>query len=79
MKKQANTIYTKRHGIRRLKPEVDFADFQRRFPDAIKIDYLPGPDEMEDFEFEAIDGCHVDPDGCCEHGCPSWLLAFGLI
>jgi len=24
-------------------------------------------------------GCEVEPDGRCEHGCPSVLLALGLI
>jgi len=28
---------------------------------------------------EATDGCWVEPDGYCEHGCPSWLIALGLI
>lgn len=28
---------------------------------------------------EATDGCHVESDGTCEHGHPSWLKAFGLI
>ncbi|HUT15460.1 MAG TPA: hypothetical protein VMY98_04365 [Anaerolineae bacterium] len=28
---------------------------------------------------EATDGCWVEPDGHCEHGCPSWMLALGLI
>ena len=28
---------------------------------------------------EATDGCWVEPDGRCEHGCPSWLLVMGLI
>ena len=28
---------------------------------------------------EATDGCWVEPDGVCEHGCKSWLLALGLI
>lgn len=27
----------------------------------------------------ATDGCECDPDGYCEHGCPSWLLRLGLI
>ena len=26
-----------------------------------------------------IDGCEVEPDGRCPHGCPSVLLAAGLI
>jgi hypothetical protein len=28
---------------------------------------------------EATDGCVVEPDGTCPHGCPSWLLVLGLI
>jgi hypothetical protein len=28
---------------------------------------------------EATDGCWVEPDGACEHGCQSWLLVLGLI
>ena len=28
---------------------------------------------------EATDGCWVEPDGECEHGCQSWLLALGMI
>jgi hypothetical protein len=33
----------------------------------------------EDGGCEATDGCWVEPDGCCENGQPSWLLALGLI
>lgn len=25
------------------------------------------------------EGCEVEPDGRCEHGCPSILLALGMI
>ena len=28
---------------------------------------------------EATDGCWVEPDGTCEHGCQSWLLELGAI
>lgn len=28
---------------------------------------------------EATDGCIVEPDGICPHGCESWLLVLGLI
>jgi len=28
---------------------------------------------------EATDGCPVELDGTCEHGCPSWLIELGLI
>jgi hypothetical protein len=27
----------------------------------------------------ATDGCHVEPDGSCPHGHPSWLVRLGLI
>ncbi|MCI0527481.1 MAG: hypothetical protein L0Y56_08550, partial [Nitrospira sp.] len=27
---------------------------------------------------EATDGCVVEPDGTCPHGCQSWLLVLGL-
>lgn len=28
---------------------------------------------------EATDGCWVEPDGYCEHGCESWMLRLGYI
>jgi len=28
---------------------------------------------------EATDGCWVEPDGYCEHGKPSWMVALGLL
>jgi hypothetical protein len=33
----------------------------------------------EDGGCEATDGCFVEPDGTCNHGQPSWLVALGLI
>ena len=33
----------------------------------------------EDGGCEATDGCWVEPDGTCDHGQPSWLLALCLI
>lgn len=27
----------------------------------------------------ATDGCHVDLDGVCSHGYPSWLIMYGLV
>jgi hypothetical protein len=33
----------------------------------------------EDGGGEATDGCFVQPDGTCDHGQPSRLLALGLI
>jgi len=34
---------------------------------------------MSDGGCEATDGCWVEPDGSCEHGCDSWLVKLGLI
>jgi hypothetical protein len=40
---------------------------------------------LEESTFEGIapacctEGCEVEPDGHCEHGCPSVMLAVGLI
>jgi len=28
---------------------------------------------------EATDGCWVETDGRCKHGCPSWQVELGLI
>ncbi len=28
---------------------------------------------------EATDGCWVEPDGVCEHGCDSWMIEMGMI
>ena len=34
---------------------------------------------MMDGVAEATDGCQVEPDGECPHGCPSWLIKLGYI
>lgn len=44
----------------------------------------PTIEEMEEMMFNygtcyATDGCIVEPDGECKHGCKSWLLELGLI
>ena len=36
-------------------------------------------DMLDEGVCEATDGCEVEPDGVCQHGHPSWLLADGLI
>lgn len=28
---------------------------------------------------ETTDGCSVEPDGTCPHGCNSWMIELGLI
>ena len=44
---------------------------------------VPTLSELQRWTFdgvaEATDGCLVEPDGHCPHGCPSWLLVLGLI
>ena len=40
--------------------------------------------EIEDCDDSIVpaccsEGCEVEPDGVCEHGCPSVLVALGLI
>jgi hypothetical protein len=34
---------------------------------------------LEECGCEATDGCWVEPDGVCEHGCNSWLVELGMI
>lgn len=34
---------------------------------------------LSDGVCEATDGCRVEPDGTCEHGCDSWLIEMCLI
>lgn len=46
------------------------------------LDPVPSMDELEGWLFdgvcEATDGCMVEPDGYCPHGCPSWLIKVGI-
>ena len=48
-----------------------------------EVSKIPGIKAMETMSENAIakatDGCKVGPDGICSHGCPSWLLALGII
>lgn len=34
---------------------------------------------MDEGGCQATDGCTVDPDGRCRHGCESWLVELGMI
>lgn len=46
---------------------------------------VPSMDEFEWWVFDSLCeaactcGAQVEPDGYCEHGRPSWLLAVGLV
>ena len=44
---------------------------------------VPSIDQLIEWEqdgiAEATDGCIVEPDGTCSHGCKSWFIVLGLI
>ena len=71
--------------VRNYKEHVTSDYLKEKHPDReyIKIKHVPGIKTLEDWSYnsgcEAIDGCWVEPDGICEHGKPSWLLALGMI
>lgn len=51
----------------------------------IKVDEVAQPSvedlmamESEGYSIDT-DGCRVEPDGVCQHGCNSWLIELGLI
>lgn len=43
----------------------------------------PSIKTMERWVFDGVakatDGCRVEPDGTCVHGCKSWLMELGYI
>ena len=71
---------------RRLKPGTSLDEYLAKYPSA-KV--LPAKTKspsistmrkwMNDGIARATDGCKIEPDGICEHGHPSWILAKGLI
>jgi hypothetical protein len=76
------TVYSKERGVRTLKEGVTLEQYQTKHPDAIKV-CKPSLATLErwnsDCGCKALDGCWVEPDGTCEHGFDSWLLALGYI
>jgi hypothetical protein len=56
------------------KNEVELPDPLADAPDLAQLE-----EWLAEGGAEATDGCWVEPDGTCEHGCPSWLLVLGLI
>ena len=63
-----------------LHPSLDVTYYQPTNP----TDPAPDIEQMivwyeEEGGCEATDGCWVEPDGTCQHGCQSWLLKLGLI
>jgi hypothetical protein len=77
-------VYSKERGIRVLKEGVTLAIYQEKHPDAISLSKPPSITTLKKWlsngSGKAIDGCSsIEPDGHCEHGQPSWLLAMGYI
>jgi len=71
--------------VRKMKPGITLAFMQDKYPDK-RIDKCHKPPSINQMEewmgecgCESLDGCWVEPDGTCEHGQPSWMLALGFI
>jgi len=75
------TVYSKGR-IRTLKAGITLDRFKEYDPQGIQVKQ-PSMATLEhwsnDCGCKAIDGCWVEPDGTCEHGYPSWLLALNMI
>ncbi len=69
--------------VRRLKEGVSATDYMAKHPDAVPCCKPPGESRLEEWAndgvCEALDGCRVEPDGTCQHGKPSWLMALGFV
>lgn len=59
--------------------QVQEAKAAPRRDDTQAPDYATLIEWFEEGGCEATDGCWVEPDGHCEHGCPSWLLALHMV
>jgi len=71
--------------VRKMQPEITLEYMQEKYPER-KIEKCCAPPSIKTMEKWASDcgsktpcGCWVEPDGHCEHGNPSWLLALGFI
>lgn len=64
--------------------DLDNPEVREKLKKRYSTDHVPSFEEieswvLEDGGCEATDGCWVEPDGTCPHGCDSWLLVLGLI
>lgn len=71
--------------VRRLKPGVDPVAYEAAHPEARRVS-KPRRPSIQQLEVwmdrgacPALDGCIVETDGTCPHGCPSRMVYFGLI
>jgi hypothetical protein len=77
-------VYSKARGLKTLKPEADVQAYLLKHDAVIVKGKVPGIQTLEKWVSNgvcrAVDGCGgIEPDGHCEHGHPSWLLALGYI
>ena len=78
------TVYSEARGVRTLKEGITLEQYRANHLElnAIKVHRPCEAKLMEwanDGGCEAVDGCWTEPDGTCEHGLPSWMLALNLI
>ena len=76
-------VWSKERGVRTLKEGVSVDSYRAKYPSVIVVKRVPTVATMEkwvsDGVARSIDGCRVEPDGECEHGYPSWLMALGFV
>ena len=77
-------VYSEKRGLKTLKPEADVHAYLDRNNAIFIRGKVPSMDTLEDWisngVCRAVDGCGgIEPDGYCEHGHPSWILALGYI
>ncbi len=77
-----------RRGFNRRTPPIDRG---LNLPTSKDADGWPSPDEdppddtvlermvLGSINTTSTDGCHVEPDGICPHGHPSWLRKLGIV
>ena len=64
---------------------VDAAEYERQHPQAIRIPKPRKPTRKQMDAWlgagvaSAMDGCRVEPDGTCPHGCPSMMVYYGAL
>ena len=76
-------VWSKERGLRTLKDGVTLDEYRLKVAPSARVVKVPGIRSLERMSFDgiakAIDGCKVEPDGCCQHGFPSWLMVVGVI
>ena len=74
-------LYTAKEGLSLA--DLKAGGYFERHPGAIVCKPRPSLTTLNKWSYDgiarAVDGCRVEPDGTCEHGAPSWLLALGYI